>query len=348
MSAPRPHGQALVETALGILLFVTLLMVGLYFGDIGFKALKVQDAANFALWDATGRQMHQTAGPARFDVYRTDAVSEAQANGTSYANAAVSSDVFVRSTPTVVAATVDPPIPKVNCLLPPNGAVVPCLAPLPEVAPAYLVGQSVGTSPAGNSGMTVSAQATVSAVAIPKSFLDRSFFGGRLNFANPSITLCSAGRARQGKCPAIPMLLDDFGMAGTSEGMPCPLQVNSGGTACPQNPGYFQEVQRVYDGFAGVGEPAAAGDALAQLFGGTPIIAPKFFMSYVGMEGLGGNYAWPFTDDLTVSHGGGVGPQYWGTTPWSAPGMGSSSYEVVADGKKHNATSHDLALGASL
>jgi hypothetical protein len=55
----RPRGQAAVELAIGGTLVVTLLLLGIYTGQAALLTLKVQEAGNFALWDATGRRVHE-------------------------------------------------------------------------------------------------------------------------------------------------------------------------------------------------------------------------------------------------------------------------------------------------
>lgn len=55
----RTRGQALTEMALGLLVFVTVLLFGIAFGEWGFLSLKVHEAASSAVWDTTARQMHE-------------------------------------------------------------------------------------------------------------------------------------------------------------------------------------------------------------------------------------------------------------------------------------------------
>ena len=57
-----PRGQALAETVLGLLVFVTILMFGIHFAEVGYLSLKVQEASTSALWDSTGAKMHELPG----------------------------------------------------------------------------------------------------------------------------------------------------------------------------------------------------------------------------------------------------------------------------------------------
>ncbi|MFY0582594.1 hypothetical protein ACN28S_57375 [Cystobacter fuscus] len=74
--AAARRGQALVETALGTMVFVTILVFGIYFAEVGALTLKVQEAANFALWEATGHVQHD---PREGEFQRRGAVAQAEA-----------------------------------------------------------------------------------------------------------------------------------------------------------------------------------------------------------------------------------------------------------------------------
>src|SRR2546423_7663414 len=55
----RARGQAAVETVLGALVFITILIVGIHFAEVGFMALRVQEAAVSPLWDSTAFRVHK-------------------------------------------------------------------------------------------------------------------------------------------------------------------------------------------------------------------------------------------------------------------------------------------------
>lgn len=62
MSRPlraRGRGQATTELALGSLVFVVVLLFGIYFGEMPVMMLKVKEAANFAVTKATGERTHR-------------------------------------------------------------------------------------------------------------------------------------------------------------------------------------------------------------------------------------------------------------------------------------------------
>jgi len=52
----KEHGQATVELALGSLVFVTLIMFGVHFGELGIAMLKVKEAEHFAAFDVAAHR----------------------------------------------------------------------------------------------------------------------------------------------------------------------------------------------------------------------------------------------------------------------------------------------------
>lgn len=53
------RGQGLVETVLGSIVFVTVLLVGIHFAEVMVTSMKVSEAASAPLWDATGGLHHR-------------------------------------------------------------------------------------------------------------------------------------------------------------------------------------------------------------------------------------------------------------------------------------------------
>src|SRR5512140_3083538 len=53
------RGQAVVEAALGILVFVSILVWGIPLAEMGYLAPKVHEAAASAMWDTTAELMHK-------------------------------------------------------------------------------------------------------------------------------------------------------------------------------------------------------------------------------------------------------------------------------------------------
>ncbi|HEX4620157.1 MAG TPA: TadE family protein, partial [Myxococcaceae bacterium] len=59
------RGQATVEMALGSIVFVTLLMLGIYLAETSYLMLKVNEAASFAMSWGTGMRVHHFSGATR-------------------------------------------------------------------------------------------------------------------------------------------------------------------------------------------------------------------------------------------------------------------------------------------
>jgi hypothetical protein len=62
VSRRNVRGQATTELALGSLVFVVVLMFGIYFGEVPVMMLKVKEAANFSVTHATGSRTHMFNG----------------------------------------------------------------------------------------------------------------------------------------------------------------------------------------------------------------------------------------------------------------------------------------------
>ncbi len=53
----KKNGQATVELALGSIVFVGVLLIGIHMAEYAQLSLKVQDAQTYAVWDASGRRV---------------------------------------------------------------------------------------------------------------------------------------------------------------------------------------------------------------------------------------------------------------------------------------------------
>ncbi len=291
-------GQSLVEMVLGLLVFVTVLIFGIHFAEVGFLSLKVQEAANSALWETTGVKMHDTAGP-NWGLWQNGvapAQARAQAMYTDF-------DAFANTGSTVTQVFTQATNLQVSCRAMNAGAdQLDYLAPPPLAQAAF---------PAGDSGSLCSAEAVLEGIRIPRSFLDGEPFKAQ-HFNAVPLKVCATGRAVGGSCPgALALVLDDWGFSGRDEAQQCPLAVN-GGAACDNQP-YYDMARSVYDRSMGSFRYKGAASKLASLVAGaSPIDEDFFYMSFRGNESPHG----PFREDLTESHGDRV----WETTPWEKPG----------------------------
>ncbi|MFL5348473.1 MAG: hypothetical protein ACJ8AT_27060 [Hyalangium sp.] len=257
---PAPRGQAVVEAALGILVFVSILVWGIHLAEMGYLAPKVHEAAASAMWDTTAELMHKhpndysprqkaikNAGPNAEGLY---AAFDGRTNGKKSGSISL---VFTG------AGNL-----KVNCSQEDIGDTTQ---------------NNLTAYGGGEGGMGCYASAQFEAINFPKRFVDKGP-EGFFKTANypPSLnklTFCSIGRAENGNCnkSKIVMMLDDWGLSGAAnENADCLLQ------GCTNQP-FHDLVEKVYDQAYGGG---GAGRAMATAIVGA---APggdegKFWMSY--------------------------------------------------------------------
>lgn len=300
----RRRGQATVETALGVLAFVTLLTVGIHFAEVGYLSLKVQEAATTALWDATGPQPHRLNGLS-FTPEMTTAINVAKASAQSRCND------FDCTTVTTNGATLTQLFTQasnlqVHCQL--DGAIFPW-------APATnLSYQDIG-------GVSCYADASLDAWKIPRNFLDQGSnkFFPTANYSAPTtLQVCSTGRALWGGCSNqnLSVLLDDWGLQNTgNESAECPVLPGGGCT----NMGYYTLVQNGFNAY-----PKGSGGALAMVAallrsvpGGSPD-PTTFWMSYRGEE----------SSFQETENGGDQDPNNWTTSP-GRPALTETQYATA-------------------
>ncbi|MFP2910411.1 hypothetical protein ACLESD_36315, partial [Pyxidicoccus sp. 3LFB2] len=171
MRSRSARGQALVETALGLMVFVTILVFGIYFAEVGALTLKVQEAANFALWDATGRVMHD---PENGQWGRRGVVADAEAEAAArYADFDGRERMGGTGMPIQQAIARAQPI-QVDCR-----AVLPTGVPgLPPSAAQVGPGEGAPLATAMNvdtEGMGCTASSSIRAVRVGR-FMEDSFF----------------------------------------------------------------------------------------------------------------------------------------------------------------------------
>ncbi len=302
MRARHARGQSLVETALGVMVFVTILLFGIYFAEVGALSLKVQEAANFAMWNATGRVMHDPQGN-EWGRRGTVLAAEAEAN-----NRYADFDGRERMGGTGVA--IQQAIARAQPIQ------VDCLPGLPGTMRGLSMADAdpalAGTLSMRTQGMGCTASSRIRGVRIGRYLEDRGtgFFQVSQRRAADAFTVCAAGRASGGRCTArFGMLLDDWGLGGVDEGRSCALNID-GARRCA-NPDYYEWAQRVYRANGAGGN---RGSALAALTGASGVNEDQFFMSFRGEED---NYE----ENLGSTHAG--GQARWEVTPFDAPNIRS-------------------------
>ncbi|MFB1484053.1 hypothetical protein [Corallococcus sp. RDP092CA] len=310
------RGQALVETALGSLVFVTVLMFGIYFAEVSALTLKVQEAANFALWEATGHVMHNPQSHT-FQRRNAEALASAEA-------AARYEDFDGRAGHTSGAMTFQLALARatriqVDCEpTRPAGSDIGILGtrPLDADPGSTALSQAMDVQ---SDGISCTASTRMRAERLG-TFMEPEFFKVSHRRASDQFVVCAAGRASNGRCTRrFFMLLDDWGLSSVAEGRECPLSMNTGAVCA--NADYYEWVQRVYRENGAAGHAGTALMAGVQALGG--VNEDQFFMSFRGQES---NYE----QSIGGSHAG--NQTVWETTPFKAPNIGSK-YDVPRQNK---------------
>lgn len=265
----------MVELALTSIVFVTVLLFGIHFAEVGYLSLKVQEAGAFAVWDSTGRRVQD------IELRNTVPMNRILAGSTSAEN---NSEDRYRDFNSLT--TSDAPQPITRALTQANGLDVECsedpalsqrFPPSPTVAAAQVY--------SARGGFQCWARAQLLGIRVPTAFLEGApgFFAAKHKTSAP-IWACAVGRATGASCQGqLSVLLNDWGLAGDADGMnnDCLLQ------GC-QNPIYKDAVRSMFP----TGRPAGANFARA-VAGSAPTTADEYWFSFAGEEnnyqdGIGG------------------------------------------------------------
>jgi len=283
------RGQAVMELALGLTVFVTILIFAIHFAEVGYLSVKVTEAAHSALFDATAHQLHQwpaDTSPASNAVSR--AANDAQSRYADFD----SRTRRARTSGTGVFTRI-------------RGMRVECsLGEGPDYTRDFATMRAYGD----NGGINCQSNATVNAVNIASSFLEGSggLFAAR-HHVPTTIRVCGIGRSNGGDCGArLVMQLDDWGLSGADESKECRLNVDSPLGSCDNDP-FFKMARSTYlVTMAYGGHNGAASRFAWQIVGAAPILPmgeSAFFMSALGEESK-------FTQSLTTE-----GHRTYPTTP---------------------------------
>lgn len=302
MSPRRPRGQSVVETALFLLLFVTVLTFGLHFAELGWLSLKTVEAANSALWDTTSKRMHDvTAGD--FTLYRR-AIAQAGPEATARYRDFDGRASVERPGDVVAVFTRTQPM-EVRCENPDGDAFVTVKAmDLMQAAYAPL-----------ETGMSCTARAVITGYRFPAWLLQKDAGGFfKEGQRRRDFGVCAAGR-NGARCKGrFSIALDDWGFSGPKERRECALAPDGQRTCA--NQGYFDLAFKGYQALVerkGDNFDTASSRLAKSIVGHSPLeeqsnLAENHFsLSFRGSES---NY----TEDLGVSHG----DTRWETTPFKA------------------------------
>jgi len=291
------RGQAVVELALGSLVFVTILLIGIYFGEVMVTSLKVTEAANAGLWDTTHYKMHSMG----IGLYDNSPSSAAVANANAQANARYSDfdGRTSRAGPAMLTQVVTRSSAlQVNC----RHAGAPAFRGTPLTMVSY----------SDNPGISCQAQANIASINIPRSFDEGGNLFQARHWAARPLTICALGRARGGGCPSnYTMLLDDWGLAEGSENNNCP-GIPFGIPCFGRNIPFYGAVVKSYGfsmGINGLLGNTAGSDLARAVVGASPLVPDErmFYMSYTGEELAFQQPIWPFPSDGWI---------LWETTPF--------------------------------
>jgi hypothetical protein len=289
------RGQATVELALGGLLLISTVMLGLWLSEVSFLSIKVQEASAAAVWNATGRPIDDFNDLSNPTVtqnnHRNALLGVEQQIGSRYQNfdgaeggSNGTARVFTRGKELKISCVETGPAGPLAFSIPPTRA---------------LNNQMRGWfQPRGAAICTASAEA--STYELPKTLADRSEGGFFTKFRDDKvIRLCGAGKAVGNACGGgYPVLLGDWGF----DGRPTDQIVRD--SVLPESVGLdvtdgnvpyramiktlFKSSGNAYQADVPGGGPSAT---FAAALGGQP--APggrerhfdrKFYMSYAGSE----------------------------------------------------------------
>lgn len=269
------RGQGTVELALGALVFVTILMAGIQFAEIGFLSLKVQEASNFALWTTTAKRVHFTNNFPD----GADALADLLGSGGTSAETLTQNrfqdfhpDPGGGNSLTMVMTRARQM--QVDCN--PRAAAVRFVI---NNAARNAVGS---VFPVDRGGASCQARARLRNIRVPENLAQHTESGGFFSEANSRfqglLTVCSLGRPEGGQCAGrYPILLGEWALHGNGEG----ARIDFDQVA--DNRVYYEATEEVYGRLGGGG---GGGAAFANRFAGGVPGGIGFHMSYIpAMDG---------------------------------------------------------------
>ena len=281
MTISRPpdlRGQALVEAVLGILVFVVVFTFGIHFAEVGYMALKVQEAATSALWDMTASRVHGAGYTFPGGAPGVIAQTSLQANGRYQdfdGRVSVNNGAGLQGVMTLSGVL------TIQCASG-NG-------------PSFDQPTGMGNLfQAADYSATCGANAVTQAIGIPGSSLggqNGTLF--RLTYGPTApLLLCAVGTPNAQACNGdFGIMLDDWGLIGSGVGLPagqsesaeCTVGNAPGCAGGNGNTGFYNAAKSVYDAAPAI--PIAASLMAATFtFAPPPIDESQFWMSFRGEE----------------------------------------------------------------
>ncbi|WNG55458.1 pilus assembly protein [Archangium gephyra] len=299
-----PRGQSTVELALCLLVFVTVLIFGIHFAEVGYLSLKVHEAAVSPLWDSTAFRVHRmlenrekVSDFGAFDSIAPRVMDNAQARYRDFDGRSSTpgtrthvTQVFTRVDDMQVRCDRDEEVefdlprsrrPALRSPQPGNWGTFPPGQDVGEPTDSVLDGifENVG-------GVSCAAEAHVEGLpTLPTSFLEgEGGFFREKHSTRLSMKTCATGRAVGGKCQGrYGILLGDFGFSDPEVSGHCPLRPEQPNVPCSENRAFYYSAMKVFDA-NGRAAGRAASDFAEFFVGHSPIDEGGFFMSYRGEE----------------------------------------------------------------
>jgi hypothetical protein len=277
------RGQSVVELCLSLIVFITVVMFGIHFAEVGYLSLKVHEAAVSPLWDATALRTHKVQHrrnnivdshyfhtiPPRVMQDARRRYNDFDGRRSSDGNTSIS-HVFTEVRNMNVHCRHDN---EVEFDVPRGHGGDENASVLDSVY------QNVG-------GMSCSASAQVRSLpSLPSRFLEGAggFFKAQ-HSTGLMMTACASGRAVGGSCEGrYGILLGDYSFVDADVVERCPLRPERPDDPCPENAAYYYAALSVFD----ANGRSAGNDAskFAEYFAGfSPIDESGFFMSYRPQE----------------------------------------------------------------
>ena len=321
------RGQATLELAVGLLVFITVLIAGIHFGEISHLGLKVHEAAASASWDATSYRVERPGAngvdpAAWYDTNRL-ATPLINSNGAArYANWDGRSSKAGSSAP--------------RQLFTHARAMAASCATVASPNTDFQIDDTAVTPAYGNPGvLSCTASGTIDTINVPSGYHQQSS-GGYFkadHLRTVPLTMCAFGRASFGQClGGLPLLLGDHGLSvGNAENAECgrlPSDQGVLGAACA-NPTFYRLAHENWDrSMPYTGAPEAFARSVT---GRAPTgRVSGFYMSFRGEESgfvetdtkgwqtspmdhaPGGTYRTAYTERAVTAVGDGMGFLYAG------------------------------------
>ncbi|MBX5480573.1 MAG: pilus assembly protein [Myxococcaceae bacterium] len=306
MMRTQARGQSTVEFALGSLALITVLTVGVHLAEVGYLELKTTEAANAAIWDTTAKELHEWPGnvsPARASITSSAADVQARYQDFDGRQSAIGQPTLTKMFTTASRM-------RVTC----QSGQAPAFSPAYHTSGAY----------SDNGGIGCTASAELNSINVPQQFYDDTFFREANDTGRP-ITACAMGRNWNGAgCRGqFVTLLDDWGLSGRSESMPCPM-FQDVPAPCLNLP-YWQMGFSVFTR-NGMGMGVAGSSLAMNTVQRMPF--PFFFggENFYWMSAMGEDSLPPFVQIPRLAS---MGDKTWTTTPGGEPGSGTSGLPYV-------------------